>query len=168
MSEFLSLITVVALSFLTAFLGFHFAIKGFYKKKSWERRAQAYEEIVAALYDVVQYCSVQKEDYGQGTGMSEQQESELFQDYIAARFAIKKATDIGLLYVSKPVYQVLLELRKKPMLHPEREPWFEVYAHEYEVHDLALKQIISIATEDLYLNKPPLLELLRKTINIRN
>lgn len=54
------------------------------------------------------------------------------------------------------------------MLHPEREPWFEVYAQEYEKHDLALKQIISIATEDLYLNKPPLLDLLRKVINIRS
>ncbi len=98
--------------------------------------------------------------------MSEQQEHELFQDYIAAHSAITKATDIGLLYVSEPVYQVLLELRKKLMLNPEREPWFDVYAQEYEKHDLALKQIISIATKDLYLNKPPLLDLLRKVINV--
>ncbi len=162
----MSLITAIALSFLTAFFGFNFAIKRFYQQKSWERRVQAYEEIVAALYDVVQYCAVQKEDYGHGTGMSKQQEHELFQDYIAAQSAIKKATDIGLLYVSEPVYQVLLELRKKPMLNPEREPWFDVYAQEYEKHDLALKQIISIATKDLYLNKPPLLDLLRKVINV--
>lgn len=74
----------------------------------------------------------------------------------------KKATDIGLLYVSAPVYQVLLELRKKPMLNPEHEPRFDVYEQEYEKHDSAMKEIISIASKDLYLNTPLLTGLLQR------
>ena len=114
------------------------------------------------MYDVVQYCAIQKEDYGQGTGLSDDQEFELWQDYRAACSAIKKATDIGLLYVSAPVYQVLLELRKKPMLNPEHEPRFDVYEQEYEKHDSAMKEIISIASKDLYLNTPLLTGLLQR------
>jgi len=44
---------------------------------TWERRERAYEEIINALYNVLQYCVVQKEDYGQGTGLSADRESEL-------------------------------------------------------------------------------------------
>lgn len=162
MNEIPNIILAILLSFLAAYFGGYFAIRGFYQKKSWERRAQAYEELVAALYDVVQYCAIQKEDYGQGTGLSADQELELWQDYRAACSAIKKATDIGLLYVSAPVYQVLLELRKKPMLNPEHEPWFDVYEQEYEKHDSAMKEIISIASKDLYLNTPLLTGLLQR------
>ena len=114
------------------------------------------------MYDVVQYCAIQKEDYGQGTGLSADQEFELWQDYRADCSAIKKATDIGLLYVSAPVYQVLLELRKKPMLNPEHEPRFDMYEQEYEKHDSAMKEIISIASKDLYLNTPVLTGLLQR------
>ena len=162
MNEIPNIILAILLSFLAAYFGGYFAIRGFYQKKSWERRAQAYEELVAALYDVVQYCAIQKEDYGQGTGLSADQELELWQDYRAACSAIKKATDIGLLYVSAPVYQVLLDLRKQPMLNPEHEPRFDVYEQEYEKHDSAMKEIISIASKDLYLNTPLLTGLLQR------
>lgn len=60
MNETANIIFTIFLSLLTAYLGGYFAIRGFYQKKSWERRAQAYEELVASLYDVVQYCAIQK------------------------------------------------------------------------------------------------------------
>lgn len=41
------------------------------------RREQAYEEIINALYDKLTYFQVYKEDYGQGTGLSEEREREL-------------------------------------------------------------------------------------------
>jgi hypothetical protein len=47
---------------------------------------------------------VHKEDYGQGTGLSEDRERELRQKYIVASSALNKATDIGAFYISqKPV-----------------------------------------------------------------
>ncbi len=38
-------------------------------KSQVSRREKAYEEIIAALYDMIQYFRVHKEDYGQGTGL---------------------------------------------------------------------------------------------------
>jgi len=42
------------------------------------RREQAYEEIINALYEKIAYFRVHKEDYGQGAGLSDERERELY------------------------------------------------------------------------------------------
>lgn len=136
---------------LSVFLGAVLAIQVFYGKKRWERREQAYQEIISALYDMVQYYKIKKADYGQEDSYRDTCEAELFPDYMDACSVIRKATDIGFLYVSKKAFKVLVELKNSGMLNPENEPKYEVYRAEYEKHKQALDSLIDIAKKELKL-----------------
>ncbi|MPW29271.1 hypothetical protein F9L16_09695 [Agarivorans sp. B2Z047] len=109
----------------------------------------AYEEIIVALYDMIKYFRVHKEDYGQGTGLSDERERELLQKYIGASSSLSKATDIGAFYISKESVDILQKLKSREMLDYYNEPKFEFYEQEYQEHDKALKELLISAKKDL-------------------
>ncbi len=88
------------------------------------RREQAYEEIINALYEKIAYFRVRKEDYGQGTGLSDERERELYLEYIKASTALSRATDIGALFISQDSVRLLKELRDRKQLDYYSEPRF--------------------------------------------
>lgn len=153
MSPIASFFISVSSGAIAAFLGSLWAVRRFYKQKTWERRERAYEEIVNALYDVIQYCAVQKEDYGQGTGLSEDKERELQSKYYSATSSLSKATDVGSFYISDNAYNVLTALRGRETLNPNEEPWFEIFESEYQEHKKALNKLMEIAKKDLHIRR---------------
>ena len=92
----LKILPGILVAIFSSWLSAQWALRKFYSEKWWDRRERAYSEIVNSLYDLVQYFSVHKEDYGQGTGYSKEKESELNQNYEKSYWALKKATDIDL------------------------------------------------------------------------
>jgi len=134
---------------LAAFLGARWAVSKFYAEKSWERKERAYEEIVHALYDLIRYFRVHKEDYGQGTGLSEERENELYQKYMTASSSLSKATDIGSFYISGSANAILKELRERKQLSWYEEPKFEFFEKEYKDHNEALEKLLKVAKKDL-------------------
>ncbi|MFQ2217569.1 hypothetical protein [Aeromonas enteropelogenes] len=113
------------------------------------RREQAYEEIINALYDKITYFRVHKEDYGQGTGLSEEKERELYLEYIKASAALCRATDIGALFISKDSVRLLEDLRDRKQLDYYKEPRFEFYEAEFVAHQHALSDLLQQALVDL-------------------
>lgn len=140
-----SLLTAVVAAWFAA----HWSVKRFYEERNWERKEKAYEEIIHALYDAVSFMAVEKEDYGQGTGLSEEREKELYQKYYLAVQSLRKATDIGSFYISERAYSVLLELRSRKQLDFDHEPKWDFYESEYLAHKDALESLISLARDDL-------------------
>ncbi|GAG81179.1 unnamed protein product, partial [marine sediment metagenome] len=66
MTEFIqriiiSLITAISI-LIVACKTVKWSLKQFYSEKWWERKERAYTEIIDALYDLLQYCEIQKED----------------------------------------------------------------------------------------------------------
>ena len=118
-------------------------------KSQITRRLQAYEEAIGALYNMIIYFRVHKEDYGQGTGLSPEMERELLQQYIAASSSLSKATDIGAFYISEGSVQILQKLRKREQLDYYNEPKFEFYEQEYQEHEKALAELLKAAMQDL-------------------
>ncbi len=153
MSPLDSFFISIASGAISAFFGSLWTVKRFYKQKTWERRERAYEEIVNALYDVIQYFAVQKEDYGQGTGLSEDKERELYSKYHSAASSLRKATDIGSFYIADDAYDVLISLRKRETLNPNKELWFEIFESKYREHEKALSKLMEIAKRDLHIGK---------------
>lgn len=113
------------------------------------RREQAYEEIVNAIYDMLEYYRVQKDDYGQGTGLSDEQERSLAQTHVKAASALHRATDIGSLFISNEAIELLVRLRNRQQLDYENEPRFEFFEAEYRAHRSALNDLLKIAVRDL-------------------
>ncbi|WP_417698346.1 hypothetical protein [Psychromonas sp.] len=118
-------------------------------KSQITKREKVYEKIIVALYDMIKYFRVHKEDYGQGIGLSDERERELIQKYIRASSALSKATDIGGFYISQESVDILQKLKSREMLDYYNEPKFEIYEQEYQEHDKALTKLLASAKKDL-------------------
>lgn len=138
---------------LAAFLASRWAVSKFYAEKIWERREIAYENIIHSLYDLIHYFRVHKDDYGQGTGLLEEMESEVFQKYISAATSLGKVADIGSFYISDDANKVLCNLRAREQLNYFEEPKFEFMECEYQAHKKALDELMKIAKKDLRINR---------------
>lgn len=136
---------------VAAFLGAWWAIRKFYAERNWERRERAYEEIIHALYDITRYCAVQKEDYGQGTGLSAEKENELQIKYMSAYSSVNKSIDIGSLYISSKANEILQLLRELRNVDYKGEPTFEVFEHEHSIHKEALNAFLIVARKELHI-----------------
>ena len=158
----ISSISSVSLIVLLAFLGRNWileklkaSVKHQYdlKLESYKsqivRREQAYEEVIGALYDMIRYFRVHKEDYGQGTGLPPNKERELLQKYISASSSLSKATDIGSLYISENAVKILQQLQRREQLDFCTEPKFEYFEQEYKEHEKSLNLLLSVAIQDL-------------------
>jgi len=139
----------VASGLIAAFFAARWSVKKFYKEKWWERKEQAYVEIINSLYDVVQYLEIMKEDYGQGTGYSKESESELRQKYSSGYWNIKKATDVGAFVISDKAQKVLIDLKERPKLNWREEPSWEIYESDYLAYRETLDKIVVLAKADL-------------------
>jgi hypothetical protein len=141
----LSLITGIVAAYVTAKL----SLRQYFSTKWWERKEAAYAEVANALCDMLQYLEVQKEDYGQGTGLPDETEKQLGQTYNDAYWRLRRATTLGSFVLSAKAQVVLKNLRDRPELKWGENPRFEIYQHEFTYHREALDKITEIAKEDL-------------------
>ena len=78
---FLKILPGIITAVLASSLAAKWSLRKFYSEKWWQRKENAYVEIIDALYDLIQYCEIRKEDYGQGTGYSEDKERKFADRY---------------------------------------------------------------------------------------
>ncbi len=102
------------------------ALNKFYSEKWWARKENAYIEIIDALYDLIQFCEMKKEDYGQGVNIHPDKMTEFAQKYTDAYWKIKKSTDICSFVISDEATSILNDLRKKPKLDWNENPAFDI------------------------------------------
>lgn len=138
---------------IASYLAANWSLRKFYSEKWWERKERAYTEIIDALYDLLQYCEIQKEDYGRGTGYSDVTVKELEERYSQAFWKIKKATDIGAFVVSSEAESILKELRDRPQLKWNENAPCDIFEQDYKYYNDALRRIVEIARSDLKASK---------------
>ena len=146
-------ISTIIIGFLAAILGSWVALRKFKKEKLWERKEKSYSEIIDALYALLQHCEVHKEDFGQGTGLSEDRERELAINYNQAFWKIKKVTDIGAFVISAKAHKVLVTLMDREKLDWNNNPRWELYENDYQGFQQALNEIVKIASRELNAEK---------------
>ncbi len=134
---------------LASYLAARWSMRKFYSEQWWQRKERAYIEIIDALYDLIQHCEIQKKDYGEGTGYSQEKESEFREKHIQALWKIKKTTDIGGFVISSKAAGILKELRDQPRLDWNGSQVWELYEQDYDYYRDALNKIVSAAKEDL-------------------
>lgn len=134
---------------VAAYLSSRWAVKKFYKEKRWERKNEAYEEIIDALYDLLQYCEIGKNDYGQGSGYSEEKYKEIIEAYNQGYWAIKKISSVKQYFYSNEVCLILDKLNNRKKLKWRENPTWDIYEEEYIAYKEALDAIIKGAKKDL-------------------
>ena len=142
---------------LTAIIASYFAarwsLRKLYSEKWWERKEQAYSDIIASLYDIIQYCEFKRDQHEYGRKIHEEREKEIESRYSEAYWKLKKVTDIGGFVISKDAVDVLKDLRGRPKLNWNENPPDEIYGEDFKYHKDALEKIITIANKDLKAQK---------------
>ena len=140
-----NLLIAVVVSYLTA----HWSLRKFYSEKWWDKREKAYTELLDALYDLLQYCEVKKEDYGDGAEYGDEKLNELGRRYSAAIWRVKRAAEIGAFVISPSAADALKNLIERPELDWHSNPPWDIYAENYQHYKTALESIRACAREDL-------------------
>lgn len=136
---------------VAAGLAARWAIGKFYAEKRWERKEQAYIEIIDAMYDIKIYSSIQQKDYGQGTGYSDEKMSDFFDKYIQSLSFLSKVMGIGSLYISKEAQKILDDFAKRDLPDQTENPKWEYYEEQFKISSTTLEKIIEIAKKELSL-----------------
>ena len=134
---------------LVALVAWKLSVNKYYREKSWERKEKAYSEMVNALYDMIKFHRIQKEDYGNGTGLSDEAEYNLRIDYIKSRSELSKASAVGTFYFPNEITAILNELDNRPGYNRDEGPLFDYHHYEYEEYMKALGQFLELAKKDL-------------------
>ena len=145
----ISMISGCAIAVVSSYLTSIWTMKKFYTEKWWDRKEQAYTEIINALYDMVQFYKVFKDDYGQNDFISEDRSTELRKCHFAGIKKLYRATDLASIYVSDDAVKVLINLREKKSLDYYSNPLWEIYEDEYQAHNQTLDKLLKIAKKDL-------------------
>lgn len=136
-------------AFVASYMTARWSLRKFYSEKWWDRKEKAYTEIIEALYDLLQYCEIRQEDYGDGGGYAKEHLKELDKRYSAAYWRIKRAAEIGAFVISPKAAEVLQQLVERPKLDwNSNAPW-DIYAADYQHYKAALESIRVCAREDL-------------------
>ena len=138
---------------IASYLAARWSLRKIYSEKWWDRKERAYSDIIASLYDIMQYREYQRDHDEWGRKISEDREKEFKEKYNEAYWKLKKVTDIGGFVISKDAADVLKNLRDRPKLDWNENPPCEIYDHDYEYHKQALDKVIAIANEDLKAKK---------------
>lgn len=145
----ISLVSGTIIAIVSSYLTSIWTMKKFYTEKWWDRKEQAYTEIINALYDMVRFYEVYKEDYGQDYFISEERATDLRQKYSNGMRKLHRATDLASLYVSDDAANELVKLRNREALDQRSNPSWEVYESEYKYHKQTLDELLIIAKKDL-------------------
>ncbi len=138
---------------IASYLAARWSLRKIYSEKWWDRKERAYSDIIASLYDIMQYCEYQRDHYEWGRELSEDKEKEFREKYNDAYWKLKKVTDIGGFVISKDAADVLKDLRGRPKLDWDDNPPCEIYNQDYEYHKQTLDKVVAIANRDLKATK---------------
>lgn len=145
----ISIVSGCVIAVVSSYLTSRWTMKKFYTEKWWDRKEQAYTEIINALYDMVQFYKVFKDDYGQHDFISEDRSTELRQRHFSGLKKLYRATDLASIYVSDDAVKVLVDLRQKKSLDYYSNPLWEIYEDEYHAHKQTLDKLLKVAKKDL-------------------
>lgn len=151
MSDSMKVVMQGVFVLIAAFLAARWAVSRMIQEKWWERKEQAYREIIESLYDLMHYsdlCADQHLTQGHANPTEE-----LAQKYRQAHWRIEKATDIGGFVISDEATKVLQELRSRPKLRWDENPQWEFYEEQCKQYRNALDKIRDCARKHLGINR---------------
>lgn len=153
MPDYLKIAVPSVVGFITticaAFLSARWAVRRAYQERWWDRKEQAYREIVDALHDLLRYSSFEADRDLNGDRGGHPKEKEFALRYSEAYWTVQRMTDIGPFVISQEAADILQKLRNRPKLEWGDGPAFELREQEASHYREALERIRECARKDL-------------------
>ena len=141
-----SLFVGIASAWVTA----HLSLKRFRAEKWWEMRVRAYERVIGALHDTMNFASVHFDAVVLGQRLSDTRKLELSKNLADAQKEIARAADMGGFILSEKARDRLKEYQTADLeLEGSEVDWGTRMDQSYGAANTCLQDIIKIAREDL-------------------
>jgi hypothetical protein len=153
MPDYFKILIPSVIGFMTtvcaAFFSARWAIRRTFEEKWWERKEQAYIEIIDALYDLLRFSSFEVSRYQDSDDQEHPKAKEFSVLYSNAFWKVQKMTDIGSFVISESAAKVLQKLRDRPSLDWGENHPMEIREEESAHYREALNEIRICAKADL-------------------
>ena len=151
-------ITLIAaiLAFITSIIGliisgYNARFRRYALEKWWEKKYDAYSNIIDALSDMVEYYRRNIAAEEEGYTISETVRKTLQKQWTNAIHKVNKVTSMGAFLISSDAEETLRQFRKD-FSNVNSQNWYENYSNEWDLAEKCLKELTIIARKDLDIN----------------
>ena len=149
MSEFLqgilvALIPALAVSVITAYITVRLSLKQFYSQRWWDKKAEAYSQILEHLSYLKYYYSEWFDELQADVIMSTDHKKKLFEGYQRSRESVTRAAAIGEFIVSETTTKALSRLLSELFKQHFEENFYEAVEKSRD----AVAECIKVVRED--------------------
>lgn len=146
---FIYLISALIVSIITAYLTVKFSIKQFYSQKWWEKKAEAYSNIIEKLSYLQYYFGEWLEEIEGTKKMREKDEERLSEGYRQAKESIIQASAIGAYIISDNTAVALVTLLRDLNKGDPSGNWMDDISRCYHTIEECIAKIRKYARVDL-------------------
>jgi len=144
-----ALLPALSVSILTSYVTVKLSMKQFYSQKWWEKKAEAYSNIIEQL-SYLQYYFGEWLDEGVGMKeLSDEDRKRLKQGYGQAKEYITKAAAIGAYIVSNNTAKTLEEIVRSLEQNTHGEDWVSDINTKYGLVEKSITKIREFAKKDM-------------------
>ncbi|MDF4951659.1 hypothetical protein P3580_23845 [Vibrio parahaemolyticus] len=148
--EFIQQILVgVAIAGVSALITVKLSLNRFREEKVWEKKLQAYENVIGAFHQIKNYYDEHLGSSWNGTNLSPEQKSELLKAQTSAKYELSRAIDVGGLLLCSEAIMVVESYLSDYHNCPDFDSYEEHLDHNWDLADKALKQFISVSRRDI-------------------
>ena len=152
MTDWQPVINIVAgipVALLVAWVSVKLALRRFRSEKWFEKRVDAYTEVIGALHQMKHCTERQLRATRQGIDIPEEVEEELVSAYRKGLSELRRLTDMGALLFSSEAVTILDTLNNELKVATEEQAWWDHLDAEGAAISKALSDIRPIAKRDL-------------------
>ncbi|MFQ2434524.1 hypothetical protein ACK3YT_20515 [Aeromonas caviae] len=152
--EILKIIIQILLSIGAAFLGAWLASRRFRNERWWEKKSEAYSELVEALHNM-RWPSSEHFDAGlEHRELSEEYSQESWEEFRRARKIVWKITESSSFLVSSEVLEAVQEMERGLSNARSAESWFDHLDEQGAAIDICIEKVKGIGVKELGIKKP--------------
>lgn len=148
--EYLGQIIVgIVIAAVSSLLTVQLSLKRYRTEKWWEKRAEAYSNILGLLHDAKEFSEENMAADLAGRELTEQEDKNLRARSSACTNDIYRAMDVGQFYLSPKAISRLKKYKKESSEAGNNGDWNSYLVQDFDAAESCLKDIINIAKSDL-------------------
>ena len=133
---------------LSAWLTYRLAFRRFRAEKWWERRADAYSDILEALHESLSFATTNIAYMKSGCEVPPEQDAEVRKRAAAANIEIRRAANVGKLFLSSAALNRLAQFLNESDKH-KADNWTDYLFTDYQMTSNCIDDFATLARNDL-------------------
>lgn len=144
------LATPVLVALFAALFSYVGSTRGYVRQRWWERRADAYDRLLEAVWHLYEYDDLHYDEYiERSSQIPDEMMDVLNNQWMEARRSIKRAESLGAYLLSEEAVETLRQLWKDRSDVKDPEDFYEIVEANWSASHQCMKRLTECAKRDL-------------------